>query len=111
MASYKGLFAIGFATFLKTVLSISDNSSSLTFFLLGDWGKGGASGSFWNRDEEEIRAERDHIGLSASQKSLYQKDIASAMDTYANTVAQPSFVVTLGDNFYSNGVSSYKDAS
>lgn len=48
---------------------------------------------------------------SGEKQQLYQAAIASAMDTYSmNTKPTPSFVVALGDNFYTKGVSSTTDS-
>lgn len=93
------------------VVSASSNSTSLKFFLLGDWGKGGNSGSFWNKgiDDEEHSS---HTGILAKSKTLYQAAVAKAMGDYGSqSNPAPSFLVALGDNFYTNGVSSTTDQS
>ena len=61
--------------------SISTNASSLNFFILSDWGFNG-SGS--------------------------QKKVASAMGVFADKV-RPRFILTCGDNFQIDGVSSVTD--
>jgi hypothetical protein len=49
-------------------------------------------------------------GGGGNGKTFYQVHIAKAMAAFAlTTQPSPSFVVTVGDNFYSNGVSSATD--
>ncbi len=79
--------------------------ASLNFLLLGDWGKGGSTGSYGSL---EVGSQK---GTLANQKTYYQVPIARAMGKFANnSVNQPSFVLALGDNFYANGVSSSTDS-
>lgn len=153
------------------------NANALTFFLLGDWGKGGSTGAYsssLNENDEEFSSHKSnndddddddddyvHIPrmiskdaallaemhnslrnnpssekLSASynnsrrslrsnpstlsqqikieatnnnNKKYYQMEVAAAMGAAAATL-KPSFVVALGDNFYSNGVPSSTDS-
>jgi len=125
--------------FYATALASTGNdtqipvASSLRFFLLGDWGKGGATGTYGSVLQEDETAiehlgspdsvsikEADIVeaqlvfGSSSSRqhphtaaKTLYQVAIASAMGAFVQTSeVTPSFVISLGDNFYDNGVPS-----
>jgi tartrate-resistant acid phosphatase type 5 len=58
-----------------------DGEESLTFFCIGDFGA----------------------------PTMEVKQVASAMNTYAETHGRPSFVLGLGDNFYPTGVYSVHD--
>ena len=72
----------------------SSNTSNLVLQGGGNKGGGGNNG-----------------GGNKNQKVLYQVAVAKAMGNFASSGSvQPSFLVALGDNFYSNGVSSATDA-
>lgn len=100
----------------------TSSGNKLNFLLLGDWGKGGSTGTYGNSftgDDDTIvknltqpTADNNQGGGSnnKNQKVLYQMAIAKSMGTFsANADPPPSFVLALGDNFYSNGVSSATD--
>ena len=111
--------------------AVSDSSAdrgTLRFLLLGDWGKGGNSGSYVTSlfpdnndgdfdDDDELgilpkspsTSTQVVRGLKNSNKATYQAVVANAMGSYSSYF-QPSFVIALGDNFYTNGVSSSTDA-
>jgi hypothetical protein len=94
--------------------SASSDEAALKFYLLGDWGKGGNSGSYWNKgiDEEEEDSSSHLLPQAGGGKTLYQAAVAKAMGDYGNqTDLAPSFLVALGDNFYTNGVTSATDQS
>lgn len=100
--------------------------NSLTFLLLGDWGKGGTTGTYSSslsndeantqfipQEDDDSRSHRRNLRVEehVAGGSLYQVQIAAAMGTRAaSMIPPPSFIVTLGDNFYSNGVSSSTDS-
>ncbi len=92
---------------LSTLLQVNatkEISDSLSFYLLGDWGKGGTTGSYGSR---RLNTEEREL---AGQQTLYQVAIAKAMAKMAeNESVAPSFVLALGDNFYGNGVKSSTD--
>ena len=111
-------------------LSLAKNDV-LSFIALGDWGKGGNSGDITTkgRNLDASLADDDvyvaqwqsakHSDQQASKNNdqqtqqyyTYQAAIAKSMGTYAVTAEiAPSFVVSLGDNFYVNGVSSSTDS-
>ena len=125
--------------YFTSAVSLTERESALNFLLLGDWGKGGNSGYVATRisdgtseaDDDEgpdtqksayvdVRSRRymhktDLLETNRSlqnnnnnNKGTYQAAIAKAMASYSNEF-QPSFVVALGDNFYTNGVSSSTD--
>lgn len=89
---------------------------SLNFLLLGDWGKGGNSGYITSNLDNGIignsTEDDDHKMIDKrklkNNEVTYQAAIAKAMGTYSEKFL-PSFVVALGDNFYTNGVSSSTD--
>lgn len=89
---------------------------SLNFLLLGDWGKGGNSGYIKSNLDNGIignsTEDDDHKMIDKrklkNNEVTYQAAIAKAMGTYSEKFL-PSFVVALGDNFYTNGVSSSTD--
>ena len=64
---------------LNVILNKEENA--LQFFVLGDWGRNGAH---------------------------HQKDVADQMENLGKDF-KPAFIISTGDNFYSNGVSSVKD--
>lgn len=88
---------------------------SLNFLLLGDWGKGGNSGNIASNFDANFisNSTEDDDGKANSRvlknnEATYQAAIAKAMGSYSDKF-QPAFVVALGDNFYTNGVSSSTD--
>ena len=92
-----------------------NGGQSLNFLLLGDWGKGGNTGyissNLGNAIGANITEDDDKAKRGRNLKNndaTYQAAIAKAMGSYAEK-NQPSFVVALGDNFYTNGVSSTTD--
>ncbi len=92
-------------------LNETQGSGSLSFFLLGDWGKGGSTGRYGS--SLSLASESDKLQPHAKSR-IYQMEVASAMRAYAmvnqsEQEVKPSFVVALGDNFYANGVSSSTD--
>ena len=97
-----------------TAMSIS-SEQSLNFLLLGDWGKGGNSGYIAsNFDANNVNnSTEDDDGKTngrvlKNNDATYQAAIAKAMGSYSDKF-MPAFVVALGDNFYTNGVSSSTD--
>jgi len=106
-------------------------ASTLRFLLLGDWGKGGSTGTYGSVLKEdgnaiekldvsgnsvvnvvkEVHTETLEgatlvIGVKAA-KALYQVAVASAMGAFVQaSEVVPSFLIALGDNFYDNGVPS-----
>lgn len=98
-------------------ISISQNGDqSLNFLLLGDWGKGGNSGyiasnldnGIISNNTEDDDQKMMHKRNLKNNEVTNQAAIAKAMGTYSEKFL-PSFVVALGDNFYTNGVSSSTD--
>lgn len=98
-------------------ISVTQNGDhSLNFLLLGDWGKGGNSGYIKSNLDNSIignsTEDDDHKMIDKrklkNNEVTYQAAIAKAMGTYSEKFL-PSFVVALGDNFYTNGVSSSTD--
>lgn len=116
---------------------LSEREPALNFLLLGDWGKGGNTGYVATRISDSMNGADDDEGATIQKtgissiglgrdihhqakmtnrslqnnnnnKGTYQAAIAKAMGSYSNDF-QPSFVVALGDNFYTNGVSSSTD--
>lgn len=92
----------------------------LSFLLLGDWGKGGASGTYGQRralNDAFNAIELKYMELNSmelqkdQQKKVFrQMQVATAMGQYgAQTSPKPSFIITLGDNFYGDGVYSTSD--
>eukprot|EP01038_Epipyxis_sp_PR26KG_P010220 gene10220-13750_t len=109
--------------------SLADNDSSvdipLRLFLLGDWGKGGvygditssSSGSYQAKGKETRKRYLRHekvsdFNLEGNNKVsyTYQYAVAKSMSYYAQQYAPISAIITLGDNFYTNGVQSTNDA-
>lgn len=108
----------------------------LRFLLLGDWGKGGTTGVYGSSMDDDTLTDLPNQTLSVqeannasflannnqggnkggngnnkNQKVLYQMAVAKSMGSFStNAVPAPSFVLALGDNFYSNGVSSATDS-
>jgi hypothetical protein len=83
---------------------------SISFLLLGDWGKGGNSGNAATGYSDENRmllSERAGRNLGNNQ-GTNQAAVAKAMGSYS-AEHHPSFIVALGDNFYTKGVSSSTD--
>ena len=65
----------------KVNIILNKEEKALHFFVLGDWGRNGAH---------------------------HQKDVADQMENWGKDF-KPAFIISTGDNFYSNGVSSVKD--
>ena len=137
MGGISALYVIIYVT-LVTLHCCTSSEATLKFLFLGDWGKGGNSGYYATRisgdevdssgmdddkrplnyngtykKEEFLDSHRRIEGpidrKLQNNKVTYQAAVAKAMGGYANDF-QPSFVVALGDNFYTNGVSSSTDA-
>jgi hypothetical protein len=102
----------------------------LHFLLIGDWGKGGNSGYTSNRlldndefDYDDDNSQMKHHAIAQedgqregrnevqgkNKQATNQAAIAKAMGSYSDSF-MPSFVIALGDNFYTNGVSSSTDS-
>lgn len=86
--------------FTESSLSVADSS---------DW----FDSSIANANNVSLLGKNNSGGGSSgsgSSKSLFQPQVAKAMGTYAaKSDPAPSFVLSLGDNFYINGVSSATD--
>ncbi|MDB5257248.1 MAG: acid phosphatase [Chitinophagaceae bacterium] len=65
----------------KWHIALHKEEKGLRFFVIGDWGRNGAH---------------------------HQRDVAMQMDTLGKKF-KPAFIISTGDNFYSNGVSSITD--
>lgn len=85
---------------------------SLSFFAHADWGKGGWDGSQSRRRRarerelgEDHEDEHEH-----REEAFYQGNTSRTMMHVANTTMLPSFILALGDNFYSDGVASVNDS-
>lgn len=113
-----------FANLCRAVAADEGDASDsvLSFLLLGDWGKGGTSGTYGQRralEDSSPSPVNEHSQMELSEmevlkekekKVFRQMQVATAMGKYANqTSPKPSFVVTLGDNFYADGVYSTTD--
>ena len=94
------------------------------FFAHGDWGKGGYDGSYSdhrrlpannmaqnheNHEGGEGEGEGEHEHEEREEEALMQGKVADAMNYVAN-YTKPEFVLALGDNFYTDGVSSTNDS-
>jgi len=108
----------------ETIMTSVAITPSLRFLLLGDWGKGGVSGTYGSvlvedgkiierlelTEAMEDQSMRDLGSLSQLHlegKTLYQVAVASAMGAFVkSSVVIPSFLIALGDNFYDSGVPS-----
>lgn len=96
--------------------TVKASPDALNFLLLGDWGKGGTTGSYGNLAHhsglDEASLDNEQKRMLKQNKVLYQMQVATSMGTYsAHADPAPSFVVALGDNFYDNGVYSSTDAN
>ena len=108
----------------------AEDDQSLTFLMIGDWGKGGTTGTYTSSLDDNsnhqvvptTEADDDdddsgHVAAMAGGggggggNKLYQVQVAAAMGTRAASMQPaPSFIVALGDNFYTKGVSSSSDS-
>ena len=106
---------LSFLIFSIGMLHGHSSKQTLSFLLLGDWGKGGTDGTVSGRrllDLTPINTDRISIEEhnDKKKKTLQQMQIATAMGIFsASANPQPSFVVALGDNFYNDGVKSSTD--
>ena len=92
-----------------------NGNNTISFFCLGDWGKSStySSRKLSGDDDDTTSGETTAIRANGNnnQQQYYQKEIAASMANYAeNSVVKPSWVESLGDNFYKNGVSSTLDS-
>lgn len=103
---------------LLPTLIVCKDRTALSFYVLGDWGKGGNGGDVTNTTLVE-RSYNAHHRLLPGDKSdhshedseryqndktewTYQAGVANSMSTVYDTVqTPPEFVVAVGDNFYS----------
>lgn len=86
---------------LPDVISINPKTNEFSFFIIGDWGKGGESGSTQSQMYEGNSKFRNE---KSETKSTNQVAVAKAMAAYAtNATLSPEFVVAVGDNFYTKG--------
>lgn len=105
---------------------VEDNSkaesSVLSFLIIGDWGKGGESGNIQSQrylrsrglandnNNNNKNSNNNNKNGNSKQQGTNQVAVAKSMAQYAaNSVIKPSFVVALGDNFYTKGVYSTSD--
>jgi len=125
---YNLVFTIALSFTIVHGTNVSSNETtetdSLSFFLLGDWGKGGITGTYSSslsnddanthfipHDDDDGSHHRNLRNEHVNAATLYQVESAAAMGVRAASMTpQPSFIVALGDNFYSNGVSSSTDS-
>jgi len=102
------LMATTLLALLLSMLSPAHGDDCLTFLLLGDWGKGGTSATVSSSQSSNSKVAA--LG-GKSNDQLYQMDVARAMSKFSETLTpKPSFVVALGDNFYTEGVQSSTDS-
>ena len=117
--SFISLAVIPFSTTLFSAVDatavLQGAEQSLNFLFLGDWGKGGNSGYIASNFDANVvnNSTEDDDGKTngrvlKNNEATYQAAIAKAMGSYSDKF-QPAFVVALGDNFYTNGVSSSTD--
>lgn len=120
-----GLFLL--LCYLKSCVAYSTqsnvSSSTLRFLLLGDWGKGGVTGTYTSVLRENHMGSGEQLvighldaennkgggggGGAGGSKTLYQLAVARAMARFVQTATiSTNFVIALGDNFYDNGVPS-----
>lgn len=101
-----------FGTFLLFYPLLSNSDNMLRFLLLGDWGKGGKTGKYGSSidiNKESVNIDKENF-VTEDSKPLYQVQVANAMGNFSSQAEpSPSFVVALGDNFYTSGVSSSSD--
>eukprot|EP01041_Mallomonas_annulata_P004372 gene4372-8705_t len=93
---------------------LASSSHEIGFIMLGDWGAGGKNGmasQSLSTLDPLLKSNAKIYGNDESSKYTNQVAVAQAMGhwTTAVTNSKPSFIVTLGDNFYDNGVSSPSD--
>lgn len=112
--SFSTMILMAKMALLALLLSPTLGEDCLTFLLLGDWGKGGTSATVYNNQaassSSTSTSKVDTLGGGKSNQ-LYQMDVARAMNQYSAALTpRPSFVVALGDNFYTEGVQSSTDS-
>lgn len=73
---------------LPALPAAAQSQPELSFMVLGDWGRGGAKQG--NENDKLATAQRDVAAAMTQQK-------------------RPNFILTVGDNFYPNGVNSVTD--
>ena len=96
-------------TSLTSILHENDNKFG--FMIIGDWGKGGESGSTQSLQDiltetnVDKETQRQEFNTEKSEsKSTNQVAVAKSMAYYAgNATIKPEFVVAVGDNFYTKG--------
>jgi hypothetical protein len=107
--SYFFILLVAFAD----VTLAGTSEEKLSFLALGDWGKGGTTGTYGSQSRRILTLNSDTSAQDNKKeaKPLYQMQVATAMANFANTSSdpKPSFLVALGDNFYNNGVYSATD--
>jgi hypothetical protein len=100
------LFFIVVSVHILRIFLRSQQTSTLNFLVIGDWGKGGLDGQTVSKRRRLLENRQDERDRRGKQKT-HQMRLASAMANYSETTnLNASFVVALGDNFYMNGVPS-----
>jgi hypothetical protein len=108
------LHALGLAA-LSAVCAAGSSSSNntLSFLAIGDWGKLANNNNNNNNGNNKNGNKVSGTGIEdplldrwlKQNEVVYQKDIAKAMSGYVNSTGiKMDFVLSLGDNFYNNGV-------
>lgn len=80
----------------------------ISFLLIGDWGKGTSQTAARRQLSGDAKSQEFYLQHSETSN---QNAIASAMAEYVSSARHsPSFILTLGDNFYTRGVASSSDS-
>ena len=116
-------YTIMYAIFMIAMImdknwALANDQNGISFLALGDWGKGGNEGNIlYAATGTSVATETDDESGEFSKANqaqntyTYQAPVAKAMsDWAAQADPKPSFLLSLGDNFYTNGVASTTDS-
>lgn len=105
---FAGLSVLVNGLILLACVQLGKTEEALQFIAIGDWGKGGIYGDATSVSNDVLLGNNKD---NNKKDYTYQVAVAKGAGKWAaSTDIAPSFVVALGDNFYTDGVYSTSDS-